>query len=99
MEGRNSEMVSSSNSACFGGVLGGDDAVDTRGTSSKGLPVPANLIGRALFLELLFLNLFLILRHQPILAQIIGWASRSGLEGRGRACAAFFAMESDDGFV
>lgn len=85
MDGRKSEMVSSSNSACFGGVLGGDDAVDTRGTSSKGLPWPANLVGRALFLELLFLNLFLILRHQPILAQVTDrvalclgrvWASR-----------------------
>lgn len=60
-------MVSSSKSACLGGVLGGDDEVETRGTSSKGLPWPANLIGRAVFLELLFLNLFLILRHQPIL--------------------------------
>lgn len=71
-------MVSSSKSACLGGVLGGDVAVDTRGTSSKGLPWPANLIGRALFLELLFLNLFLILRHQPILAQVIDCASLSG---------------------
>lgn len=82
MDGRKSEMVSSSNSACLGGVLGGDDAVDTRGTSSKGLPWPANLVGRALFLELLFLNLFLILRHQPILAQI---NNRVALSGRDRA--------------
>lgn len=82
MDGRKSEMVSSSNSACLGGVLGGDDAVDTRGTSSKGLPWPANLVGRALFLELLFLNLFLILRHQPILAQV---TNRVALSGRGRA--------------
>lgn len=74
-------MVSSSKSACLGGVLGGDVAVDSRGTSSKGLPWPANLIGRALFLELLFLNLFLILRHQPILAQVIGCASLSGRVG------------------
>ena len=29
MDGRNKEMVSSSNSACFGGVLGGEDVVDS----------------------------------------------------------------------
>lgn len=94
MDGRKSEMVSSSNSACLGGVLGGDVAVDKRGTSSKGLPWPANLVGRALFLELRFLNLFLILRHQPILAQIIdrvysdrkrrvGFKGNGSDEGRG----------------
>lgn len=83
MDGRKSEMLSSSNSACLGGVLGGDDAVDTRGTSSKGLPWPANLVGRALFLELLFLNLFLILRHQPIFGSGHRPGCLSVLEGYG----------------